>query len=88
MATGCVFIYDSNGDETLDDEKLINLPTMGNTGELLLIVDCNLNHLNFTLSAVAGTTLSAAMLLDCPISSPFFNLVSSRGKQDFFMLVV
>ena len=88
VATGCVFTYDSNGDGTWDDEKLINLPTMGNMGELLLIIDCNLNHLNFTLSAVAGTTLSAAMLLDCPISSPFLNHYSSRGKQDFFMLVV
>ena len=83
VATGCVFMYDSNGDGTLDDETLIGLPTRGNTAEHHLIIDCNLNLLNFTISAVAGTTLSTVMPLDCPISSPFFNHVSNRGKQGF-----
>ena len=83
VATGCVFMYDSNGDGTLDDEILIGLPTRGNTAEHHLIIDCNLNLLNFTISAVAGTTLSTVMPLDCPISSPSFNHVSNRGKQGF-----
>ena len=85
VATGCVFMYDSNGDGTLDDETLIGLPTMSNTAEHHLIIDCNLNLLNFTISAVAGTTLSTVMPLDCPISSPSFNHVSNRGKQGFCM---
>ena len=82
LATGCVFVYDSNGDGTLDDEVLINLPKMATMAEHYLIIDCNLNRLNFTLSAIAGATLSDAILLDCPISSSF-NHVSSRGKQGF-----
>ena len=41
VATGCVFMYDSNGDGTLDDEILIGLPTRGNTAEHHLIIDCN-----------------------------------------------
>ena len=84
LATGCVFVYDSNGDGTLDDEVLINLPKMATMAEHYPIIDCNLNRLNFTLSAIAGATLSAAILLDCPISSSF-NHVSSRGKQGFHL---
>ena len=83
VATGCVFMYDSNGDGALDDETLISLPMMGNTAEHHLIIDCNLNLLNFIISAVAGTTLSTVMPLDCPISSPSFNHVFNRGKQGF-----
>ena len=79
VATGCEFIYDSDEDGTLDDETLINLPMMGNTAESHVVIDCNLNRLNFALSAVAGTTLSAAVPLDCPVSSSSFDLVSSRG---------
>ena len=85
VATGCVFMYDSNEDGRLDDEILINLPTMGNSAEHHIIIDCSLNRLNFTLSAVAGTSLSAMVPLDCPISGSFFNHVSSRGKQGFFL---
>ena len=81
VATGCVFMYDSNGDETLESESLINLPSMGNTAEGCIFIDCNLNQLNFTLRAVAGTTLSTAKPLECPVSDPSFDLVSSRGKQ-------
>ena len=73
-------MYDSNGDGTLDIEALLNLPMMGNTAEGRIIIDCNLNQLNFTITAVAGTTLSTTMPLDCPVSDPSFNLVSSRGK--------
>ena len=80
MATGCVFAYDSNGDGTLDVEALINLPMLGNTAEGRIIIDCNLNRLNFTVRAVAGTTLSTAMQLDCPVSDTF-NLVFSGGRQ-------
>ena len=83
MATGCVFIYDSDGDGILDEEILIDLLTMSNTAEHHLIIDCNLNLFNFTISAVAGTTLSTTMPLDCPISSSSFNHVSNRGKQGF-----
>ena len=74
-------MYDSNGNGTLDSETLVNLPMMGNTAESRIIVDCNLNQLNFTLRAVAGTTLSTAIPLDCPVSDPSFDLVSGRGKQ-------
>ena len=74
-------MYDSNGDGTLDSETIFNLPMMDNTAEGRIIIDCNLNQLNFTIRAVAGTTLSTAMALDCPVSDPSFNLVSSRGKQ-------
>ena len=81
VATGCVFMYDSNGDGTQESETLINLPSMGNTAEGRIVIDCNLNRLNFTIRAVAGTTLSTAIPLDCPVSDPSFNLVSSRGKQ-------
>ena len=82
VATGCEFIYDRDGDGTLDGETLINLPIMGNTAKGRIIIDCNLNQLNFTLSAVAGTTLSSPRIpLDCPISNILFNLVSNRGKQ-------
>ena len=81
LVTGCVFMYDSNKDGTLDSETLINLPMMSNTAEGRIIIDCNLNQLNFTITAVAGTTLATAMPLDCPVSDPSFNLVSSRGKQ-------
>jgi len=87
VATGCVFMYDSNGDGQLDDEILVNLPSMGDSAEHHIIIDCSLNRLNFTLRAVAGTTLSATVPLDCPISSPSFNPVSSRGKQGFFVSV-
>ena len=73
-------MYDSNGDGTLDIEALLNLPMMGNTAEGRIIIDCNLNQLNFTIAAVAGTTLSTTMPLDCPASDTF-DLVSSRGKQ-------
>ena len=83
VATGCVFIYDSNGDGTLDSETLINLPLMSYTAEGHIIINCNLNRLNFTLRAVAGTTLSTAFPLDCPVSDPSFDLVSGRGKQLF-----
>ena len=81
VATGCVFMYDSNGDGILDSETLINLPSLGNTAEGRIVIDCNLNRLNFTLRAVAGTTLSTAIPLDCPDSDPSFDLVSGRGKQ-------
>ena len=80
VATGCVFAYDSNGDGTLDVEALINLPMLGDTAEGRIIIDCNLNRLNFTVRAVAGTTLSTAMQLDCPVSDTF-NLVFSGGRQ-------
>ena len=78
VATGCVFMYDSNGDGTLDSETLLNVPMMTYTAEGRMIIDCNLNQLNFTIRAVAGTTLSTA--IDCPASDTF-DLVSSRGKQ-------
>ena len=74
-------MYDSNGNGTLDSEKLLNLPALSYTAEGSIIIDCNLHRLNFTLRAVAGTTLSATLSLDCPVSDPSFNLVSSRGKQ-------
>ena len=81
VATGCVFMYDSNGDGTLNSETLINLPMMSYTARGRIILDCNLNRLNFTVRAVAGTTLSTAIPLDCPVSDPSFDLVSGRGKQ-------
>ena len=81
VATGCVFMYDSNGDGTLNSETLFNLPMMSYTAWGRIILDCNLNRLNFTLRAVAGTTLSTAVPLECPVSDPSFNLVSGRGKQ-------
>ena len=80
MATGCEFIYDSNEDGTLDGETLINLPMMGNTAQSHVIIDCNLNQLNFTIRAVAGTTLSTAVPLNCPVSGSSFDLVYSRGR--------
>ena len=79
VATGCVFMYDSNGDGTLESETFIILPTLGNTAEHHLIIDCNLNQLNFTLSAVSGVTLSATKLLDCAVSG--LHRVSIIGKQ-------
>ena len=72
-------MYDSNGDGTMDTETLINLPMVGNTAEGHIVIDCDLNRLNFTIRAVAGTTLSTAVPLDCPISDPSFDLVFSRG---------
>ena len=81
VATGCVFMYDSDGDGTLDSETLINLPLSSHTAEGRIIMDCNLNLLNFTITAVAGTTLSTIIPLDCPISDPSFNLSFSGGKQ-------
>ena len=60
--------------------KLINLSMLSYTAEGHIDMDCNLNQLNFTVRAVAGTTLCKAMPLDCPVSDPSFNLVSSRGK--------
>ena len=81
VATGCLFMYDSNGDGTLDDETSISLPRIGNTGEGRIIIDCHLNHLNFTIRAVAGTTLPMTMAVDCSVSDPSFNLASSRGEQ-------
>ena len=83
VATGCVFVYDSNDDGTMDRKTLIILPTLGSTAEHRLIIDCNLNRLNFTLSAVAGTTHSTTMSLDCPVSSSSFNHVFTRGKHIF-----
>jgi len=74
-------MYDSNGDGTLNSETLINLPMMSYTARGRIILDCNLNRLNFTVRAVAGTTLSTAIPLDCPVSDPSFDLVSGRGKQ-------
>ena len=74
-------MYDSNGNGTLDSETLLSLPLMDNTAEGRIIIDCNLNQLNFTIRAVAGTTLSTAVPVDCPVSGHSFNLVSSRGKQ-------
>ena len=74
-------MYDSDGDGTLDSEMFINLPLSSHTAEGRIIMDCNLNLLNFTITAVAGTTLSTTMPLDCPVSGHSFNLVSSRGKQ-------
>ena len=79
VATGCIFMYDSNGDGTLNSETFIILPPMGNTAEYHLIIDCNLNQLNFTLSAVSGIILSTTKLLDCAISG--LHHVSSIGKQ-------
>ena len=73
VATGCVFMYDSNGDGTLDSETFLNLTMSSYTAEGRIIIDCNLNQLNFTVRAVAGTTLATAIPLGCP--------VSSRGKQ-------
>ena len=82
MATGCEFIYDSNGDGTLDVEVLINVPTMGNIARRQVVIDCNLNQINFVMRAVVGTTLSSTRRpLDCPVSDPSFNPVSSRGKH-------
>ena len=72
-------MYDSNGDGTLESETFIILPPMGNTAEHHLIIDCNLNQFNFTLSAVSGVTLSATKLLDCAISG--LHHVSIIGKQ-------
>ena len=72
-------MYDSNGDGTLESETFIILPPMGNTAEYHLIIDCNLNQFNFTLSAVSGVTLSATKLLDCAISG--LHHVSIIGKQ-------
>ena len=80
-------MYNSNGDGTLESETLINLPSMGNTAEGLIIIDCNLNQLNFTLRAVAGTTLSTAIPLECPVSYPSFDLVSGRGKHSFLIII-
>ena len=81
VATGCEFIYDSNGDGTLDVEVLINVPRISSVGGSRVIIDCNLNRLNFTIRAVVGTTLSSArMPLDCPVSDSSFNLFSIRGK--------
>ena len=74
-------MYDSNGDGTLDSETLINLPTLSYTAEGRIITDCNLNQLNFTIRAVAGTTLPTTIPLDCPISDPSFNLTFIGGKQ-------
>ena len=71
-------MYDSNEDGTLDSETFIVLPTVGNTAERHLIIDCNLNQLNFTVRAVSGITLSTTIALDCAISS--LHPVSSTGK--------
>ena len=81
VATGCVFMYDSNGDGTLDSETIFNLPLSSYTAEGRIIIDCNLNQLNFTITAVAGTRLPTTIPLDCPISDPSFNLSFIRGKQ-------
>ena len=80
MATGCEFIYDSDEDGTLDGETLINLPMMGNTAQSHVIIDCNLNQFNFTIRAVAGTTLSTVVPLNCPVSGSSFDLVYSRCR--------
>ena len=80
VATGCEFIYDSDEDGTLDGETLINLPMMGNTAQSHVIIDCNLNQFNFTIRAVAGTTLSTVVPLNCPVSGSSFDLVYSRGR--------
>ena len=87
VATGCVFVYDNAGDGTLDTGILINLPMNSNAGENHIIINCNLNQLNFTVRAVAGTTFSTAMPLGCPVSDPPFNLVTSRGKQQTPLLL-
>ena len=80
VATGCEFVYDSNGDGTLDVEVLINVPTMGNIAESRVIIDCNLNQLDFIIRAVVGTALSSARIpLDCPVSDSSFNPHSIRG---------
>ena len=71
-------MYDSNEDGTLDSETFIILPTVGNTAERHLIIDCNLNQLNFTVRAVSGITLFTTIPLDCAISS--LHRVSSTGK--------
>ena len=71
-------MYDSNDDGTLDSETFIILPTVGNTAERHLIIDCNLNQLNFTVRAVSGITLSTTIPLDCAISS--LHHVSSTSK--------
>ena len=84
VATGCVFVYDSTGDGTLDTRILINLPMNSNTGENHITINCNLDILNFQIS---GTTLPTAMPLDCPVSDPPFNLVTSRGKQQTPLLL-
>ena len=76
-------MYDSSGDGTLDVEVLVNLPLMGNTAKGRIIIDCHLNQLNFTIRAVAGTTLSRAMPLDCPVSDPSFNLFSVEVSSKF-----
>ena len=78
VATGCEFIYD-NG--TLDAEVLINVARMSNIAEGHVVIDCNLNQLNFTIRAVVNTTASSARLpLDCPVSNSSFNPVSIRGE--------
>ena len=89
MSTGCIFVYDSSGDGTMDYQILMNLPKMVNTAEVNVIINCDLNRLNFTFSAVAGTTLfSPRMLLDCPVHDTSFNLLSSRGKQTHRLLAI
>ena len=81
VATGCEFIYDGNGDGTLDVEVLINLARMSIVAEGHVVIDCNLNQLNFTIRAVVNTTVSSARLpLDCPVSDSSFNPVSIRGE--------
>ena len=82
VATGCEFIYDSNGDGIMNEEALLNLPTLGNEAESHVIIDCNLKELNFTIRAVFGTTLSSERVpLDCPVTDSMFDPVSSGGKQ-------
>ena len=84
VATGCEFIYDSNGDGTLDVEVLINVPMMGNMAESRVFIDCNLNQLDFI---IVGTTLSSARIpLDCPVSDSSFNPLSIRGTYVYFIL--
>ena len=87
VATGCVFVYDSTGDGTLDTRILINLPMNSNTGENHTIINCNLDILNFQIRPVAGTTLTTAKPLGCPVSASPFNLVTSRGKQQTPLLL-
>ena len=86
VATGCEFVYDSNEDGTLDVEVLINVPMMGNIAESRVIIDCNLNQLDFIIRAVVGTTLSSPRIpLDCPVSDSSFDPVSIRGKLYFIL---
>lgn len=88
VATGCEFMYDSNGDGTLDVEVLINLARMSIVAESRVIIDCNLNQLNFIIRAVVGSTLSSARIpLDCPVSDSSFSPISIRGKLYSILLL-